>query len=175
MKNGPFPTRSRRGVLAGGLLYRPAGGLRILSTTLFRSLRRGLFIVVAGVAIGACDEKLSDLTGPTPNLQPTLSSIQSEIFSRSCVGCHNGSTRFLPAVLNLTEANAYANLVGVSSIQKSGLQRVAPGDPENSYVIHKLEGRAGITGQRMPLTGTPLTDGQILVIRRWIELGAPNN
>jgi hypothetical protein len=27
----------------------------------------------------------------------------------------------------------------------------------------------------MPLNGTPLTDGQILVIKRWIELGAPNN
>jgi hypothetical protein len=146
-----------------------------LSTTLYRSLRRGLLIVVAGVAMGACDEKLSDLTGPTPNLQPTFSSIQSEIFSQRCVGCHNGSTRFLPAVMNLTQGNAYASLVGVPSIQKPALHRVAPGDPENSYMIHKLEGRAGITGQRMPLAGTALTDGQILVIRRWIELGAPNN
>jgi hypothetical protein len=146
-----------------------------LSTTLFRSLRRGVFIAVAGVAMGACDEKLSDLTGPTPNLQPTLSSIQSEILSQRCAGCHNGTTPFLPAVMNLTEGHAYANLVGVASIEKAGLQRVAPGDPENSYLIHKVEGRSGITGQRMPLAATPLTDGQILVIKRWIELGAPND
>jgi hypothetical protein len=125
--------------------------------------------------MSACDEKLSDLTGPTPNLQPTFSSIQSEILSQRCVGCHNGVGRFLPGVMNLTEGNAYASLAGVASIEQTGLQRVAPGDPENSYLIHKVEGRAGITGQRMPLTGTALTDGQILVIKRWIELGAPND
>lgn len=141
----------------------------------FRSLRRGLLIAVSGVAIGACDEKLSDLTGPTPNLQPTLSSIQSEIFSQKCIGCHTGNGRFLPGIMNLTDGNSYANLVGVTSIEKPALQRVNPGDPENSYIIHKLEGRAGISGVRMPLNGTPLTDGQILVIKRWIELGAPNN
>ncbi len=77
--------------------------------------------------------------------------------------------------MNLTEGNSYASLVGVASIEKPALQRVTPGDPENSYIIHKLEGRAGITGARMPFNGTPLTDGQILVIKRWIELGAPNN
>ena len=141
----------------------------------FQSLRWGLFIAAAGVAMGACDEKLSDLTGPTPNLKPTLSSIQSEVFSQRCVGCHTGNGRFLPGVMNLTEGNAYASLVGVASIQKPALQRVAPGDPENSYLIHKVEGRTGIGGQRMPFNGTPLTDGQILVIKRWIELGAPND
>jgi hypothetical protein len=146
-----------------------------LSTSrLSRSLRRGLGIAVAGIALAACDEKLSDLTGPTPNLQPTLSSIQSEIFSQRCTGCHNGSGRFLPAVMNLTQGNAYASLVGVASIQRSNLQRVAPGDPANSYIVHKLEGTAGI-GAQMPFTGTPLTPGQMLVIRRWIELGAPND
>ncbi len=146
-----------------------------MSTSLFRSLRWGLFIAVAGVAMGACDEKLSDLTGPTPNLKPTLSSIQSEIFSQRCVSCHTGIGRFLPGGMNLTEGNAYASLVGVASIEQPALQRVSPGDPENSYLIHKVENRAGITGQRMPLNGTALTDGQILVIKRWIELGAPNN
>ena len=142
---------------------------------LFRSLGWGLFIAVSALAMGGCDEKLADITGPTPNLKPTLSSIQSEIFTQKCIGCHNGGGRFLPAVMNLTDGNSYASLVGVASIERSALQRVSPGDPENSYIIHKLEGRAGIGGVRMPLTGTPLTDGQILVIKRWIELGAPNN
>ena len=140
-----------------------------------RSLRWGLLVAVSAVASGACDEKLSDLTGPTPNLQPTLSSIQSEIFSQRCIGCHTGATRFLPGVMNLTQGNSYASLVGVASVQKPALMRVAPGDPENSYMVHKLEGRPGIVNARMPLNGTPLTDGQILVIKRWIELGAPND
>jgi hypothetical protein len=162
--------------LAGGLLHRRSGGTRTLSTSrLIRSLRWGLGVAVASAALSACDEKLSDLTGPTPNLQPTLSSIQREIFSEQCIGCHNGSNRFLPAVMNLTQGNAYASLVGVPSVERPALMRVAPGDPENSYIVHKLEGRAGIAGARMPLVGTPLTDGQILVIKRWIELGAPND
>jgi hypothetical protein len=146
-----------------------------LSTSLVRSLRWGLFIAVASVAMGACDEKLSDLTGPTPNLKPTLTSIQSEVLSQKCIGCHTNVGRTPPQGLNLTEGNAYANLVGISSREKAGVMRVAPGDPENSYLIHKLEGRGGISGVRMPFNGTALTDGQILVIKRWIELGAPNN
>src|SRR4030095_9035706 len=43
-----------------------------------------------------CDESLSDLTGPTPNLEPTFSSIQQNIFSSgdsagrpACTNCHN--------------------------------------------------------------------------------------
>jgi hypothetical protein len=150
--------------------------LPLLKTRLLQPLRWGTFVAAAGLGLGACDEKLSDIAGPTPNLQPTLSSIQREIFSQRCIGCHNGATRFLPAVMNLTEGNSYASLVGVPSIERATLLRVAPGDPENSYIVHKLEGRAGIAGVRMPLTGPPyLTDGQILVIRRWIEIGAPNN
>ncbi len=145
------------------------------TSSLFRSLRWGLVVGVASIAMGACDEKLSDLTGPTPNLKPTFASIQSEVLSQRCISCHTAVGRNPAAGLNLTEGNAYANLVGVAARNKPGATRVVPGDPENSYLIHKLEGRAGISGVRMPLNGTPLTDGQILVITRWIELGAPNN
>jgi hypothetical protein len=146
-----------------------------LSTSFLRSLRRGLLVVVAGLAMSACDEKLSDLTGPTPNLQPTFSSIQSEILTQRCAGCHTDIGRPAPMGLVLLEGRAYGNLVGIAARGRAGLTRVVPGDPENSYLIHKIEGRGGISGQRMPFNGTPLTDGQILVIKRWIELGAPNN
>ena len=51
-----------------------------------------------------------------------------------------------------------------------------PGDPDNSYLIRKLEGAANITGARMPRNAGPyLTEGQMLVIRRWIALGAKND
>ncbi len=56
--------------------------------------------------------------------------------------------------MNLGQETAYASLVGVASSGKSGAIRVIPGDPEN---------------------GSFLTQGQMLVIRRWIELGAPND
>jgi hypothetical protein len=128
---------------------------------------------------GACDEKLRDLTGPTPDLSPTFASIRRDIFQTtdlagrtSCVTCHRpqGGTP-----LNLQD-DPYAALVGVGSRQKAGAILVVPGDPDASYLIHKLEGSSNIVQLRMPRNGPPyLTPGQITVIRRWIEIGAPNN
>ena len=150
--------------------------------TIVRSLR--VLLAAAALMAAACDEKLSDVTGPTPNLEPTLSSIAQNVFQAAdssgrvgCTQCHTTSGgRTPPLGLSLDPGAAYANLVGVASRQKPALLRVAPGDPENSYLVHKLEGRADIVGQRMPRTAGPfLTDGQMLVIRRWIALGAPNN
>ena len=37
------------------------------------------------------------------------------------------------------------------------------------------EGLPGIVGVRMPFNGPYLSDGQILIIKRWIETGAPRN
>ncbi|HEX2460360.1 MAG TPA: hypothetical protein VHJ58_09445 [Vicinamibacterales bacterium] len=139
-------------------------------------------LLVLGVASTACDEKLEDLTGPTPNLQPTLSSIQREIFNttdssgrQACANCHTSVGRNPSGLMDLRDGAAYASLVGVTSPAKPGAVRVIPGDPENSYIIHKLEGRAGIVGTPMPRGNTLLTPGQILVIKRWIELGARND
>ena len=141
------------------------------------------YAVLITLALGTvgCDEALSDLTGPTPDLEPTFSSIQQQIFSTgdstgrpACTNCHNAiGSRFNG--LDLTAAVSYNNLVNVPSRFKAGAVRVIPGDPENSYIIHKLEGRSTIAGVRMPLNGPYLQPGQILVIRRWIETGAPNN
>ena len=141
------------------------------------------YAVLLTLALGTvgCDEALSDLTGPTPDLEPTFSSIQQQIFSTgdssgrpACTNCHNTiGSRFNG--LDLSPAVSYNNLVNVASRFKAGATRVIPSDPENSYLIHKLEGRSTIAGVRMPLNGPYLQPGQILVIRRWIEIGAPNN
>ena len=142
----------------------------------------GAALLAVSVGSAACDESLSDVTGPTPNLVPTFSSIQHEIFDNSdssgraaCTQCHNAvGGRFNG--LDLSPAVSYGNLVNVASRGKPGAIRVIPGDPENSYLIHKLEGRPGIVGLRMPFNGPPyLVDGQISVIKRWIELGAHND
>lgn len=135
------------------------------------------------VTLVGCDEQLSDLTGPTPDLKPTFSSIQSQILSnsdssgrRACVLCHTDVGRTPAAGLNLREGQAYAALVGRPSARKPGATFVIPGDPDNSYLVQKLEGHADIVGVRMPIGGPPyLTEGQMLVIRRWIQEGAGNN
>jgi hypothetical protein len=138
-------------------------------------------VVFAGTA--GCDESLSSLTGPTPDLEPTFSSIQTNIFDNTdssgrlaCTNCHNARGRAFTAGLDLTAGVSYGSLVGVASTERPSVLRVAPGDPNNSYMVHKLEGGPNIVGVRMPRgTGPYLTDGQMVVIRRWIETGAPNN
>ena len=145
--------------------------------------------VVLAVCVGllafasGCDEKLSDIAGPSPGLQPTYSSIAENIFASSdasgrtaCTQCHTNQGRTPAAGLNLLPEFGYAQLVGVASVQKPGAVRVIPGDADNSYLVQKLEGTPGIVGQRMPRNAGPfLTEGQMLIIRRWINQGAQNN
>lgn len=146
--------------------------------------RAGLACVTltALVATAGCDEKLRDLTGPSPNLNPSFSSIRTEILETtdlagrsSCVTCHTDQGRTPAGQLNL-RADPYAAMVNVGSRQKAGAILVVPGNPDASYLVHKLEGRSDIVQLRMPRNGPPyLTMGQMLVIRRWIEIGAPND
>jgi len=108
----------------------------------------------------------------------TLSQIQSQVFTPKCAGCHDGSNASggaLPGSMNLTAGNSFANLVNVASHEQPGLMRVKPGDPANSYVIHKLEGAASISGSRMPLGGPFLDQATLDSIKSWIASGAPNN
>jgi hypothetical protein len=150
------------------------------------SMRRTVFVLVmVGVSAiaAACDEKLSSVTGPTPNLSPTFTSIQRDIFNardlagrQACVECHSDQGRTPSGGMVLLEGRAYNSLVGTASSGKTGAVRVIPGDPANSYLVKKLDGASDIVGGRMPRGNGPfLTEGQMMVIRRWIELGAPNN
>jgi len=135
------------------------------------------------MAAAGCDEALSTLAGPTPNLEPTFSSIQTNIFSNgdssgrvACTTCHTNQGRTPAGGLNLLPEFSYTGLVNATSRQKAGSVLVIPSNPVDSYFIHKIEGASGIVGGRMPRNGPPfLTDGQVTIIRRWIELGAKND
>ena len=73
-------------------------------------------------------------------LAPNFDSIQANIFEPLCEHCHSGANA--PVGLRLDAANSYALLVGVASVERPNMLRVAPGDPNNSYLIQKLEGTA---------------------------------
>lgn len=139
-------------------------------------------VIAAALSVASCDERLSEFTGPTPDLRPTFSSIQRDIFNAAdssgrpaCTRCHTDAGRNPSGGMLLRGDAAYGNLVNAPSRGKPGAMRVVPGNPEASYVIHKIEGRTDIVGARMPNGGPYLSDGQILVIKRWIELGAKND
>jgi len=106
-------------------------------------------------------------------IQPTLQSIQDNVFTPICSVCHTGGGAMLPGSMDLTSlAASFTDLVGVASEQQPALQRVEAGDADNSYLIQKLEGAPGITGAQMPFGGQPLDQATIDAIRQWITDGA---
>lgn len=139
--------------------------------------------ITAAVAAGACGGSSSSPTSPTPTPTPgggggspevTFSTVQSQILSQRCAGCHGGGSP--SAGMNLESGNAYESLVNKPSSEKSGAVRVVPGNAEASYLVQKLRGDAGIVGLRMPRNGPPyLTDDQINLVIQWINAGAKNN
>jgi mono/diheme cytochrome c family protein len=105
----------------------------------------------------------------------TFAQIQAQIFTPVCAkaGCHAAGSS--PSGLVLAAGQSYGNLVGRPANENTSLDRVAPGNPDASYIILKLRGDPSITGERMPLGGPYLSADQIAGIAAWIRAGAPNN
>lgn len=130
-------------------------------------------LVLASLLVPGCAEdgsRLPDLTAD--ELQPTLASLQANVFGLICAECHNPNGKG-PMPLD-TEQRTYDNLVNVQSFELPALLRVNPGDAENSYVIWKIEDRDTIVGDPMPPPPrSRLTQEQIDAIATWIANGAP--
>lgn len=108
-------------------------------------------------------------------IAPTLTQLQTSMFTPICSTCHTGIGTVPPGALNMNAGHTYAALVGVASAEQPTVQFIAPGDPTHSYVIQKLEGVATITGARMPAGGPYLSQATINQLAAWISAGAPNN
>ena len=122
-------------------------------------------------ACGTQDQKTSTAD---IKLEPTYASIQSNLFDKICINCHNESRQ---GDLDLREGQAYANLVSVppnnAAAAADGLLRVKPGDAEKSLLYLKLVGPDASYGRRMPVRGGYLSSANLEAIRSWIEAGAP--
>ena len=135
-----------------------------------------LAAALAGASIAGCagngeglDQNGRPISGEPPPLVPEFQSIQDNVFTPICTACHAGAAA--PLGLRLDEGASYAMLVNAPSAEAPDLNRVTPGDPDASYLIQKLEGRAAV-GDRMPLGGPALPAETIDVIRQWIADGA---
>ena len=129
-------------------------------------------ITVIGICLWACERA----DAPNPNaLQPTLSSIQQNIFNLDCAlsGCHAGTTP--QQGQNLSEGQSFNNIVNVPSMEVPSLFRVNPGNPNESYLFLKITGAPLIVGSQMPLGRPTLSAEKIEIIRQWIENGALDN
>ena len=139
-------------------------------------------------AVAADKGKLIDCTG-TWSLGLLAAATAGDAF---CIGARNSGTGTITIDANLSETingattlalltpqqkhrkhgdeprAAGGDTIGVPSTEVPALMRVAPGDPEGSYLLKKVEGSAGIVGNRMG-TGDP-AEGAL--VRRWIASGA---
>ena len=135
------------------------------------------FILIVFMFASSCEhqELMDSGIGPVqPGSVDSLAKfswIQANIFDQKCAvpGCHvQGSAAF---GLVLSEGQAYGNLVDVPAQgpQSLMIMRIKPGLPDSSYLVWKIEGRQGITGQRMPRGAPPLSQGEIDAVIRWIQ------
>lgn len=105
---------------------------------------------------------------------PSFSADIQPIFTNNCAlsGCHAP-----PAPqrgLDLSAGSAYTAIVDVDA-EEVMLKRIAPGNPDDSYLIRKLEGGPDIVGAQMPFGAPPLAAGLIQQIRDWTAAGAIDN
>jgi hypothetical protein len=112
-----------------------------------------------------------------PHSTTTFETLQRKIFTPSCAlpSCHGAAGA---GGLMLGAGIAYGNLIGVPATNMAahaaGLLRVAPGDPDGSFLIRKLEGAlTADEGTPMPQAGSRLPQDRIDLLRRWISAGAP--
>jgi hypothetical protein len=128
--------------------------------------------IVAGCSAGSgegLDENGQPIT-IAPPVDSDFQEIQDTVFTPICTQCHTGASA--PQGLRLDAANSYAMLVNVASSEVSNLLRVNPGNPDQSYLVQKVQGNAAVGG-RMPLGQAALPQDRIDLIRQWITAGAP--
>ena len=128
-------------------------------------------LAAALLTLAACGGGSGD-NAPPAGLQPTLASIQDNVFTVTCAvsNCHGGAGAQYG--LRLDPGFSAGNLINVPSPRDPNLIRVVPGDPDASFLIQKLQGTQTL-GNRMPDGGPYLTTATVNVIRQWIQDGAP--
>ena len=136
-----------------------------------------IVIASAALAFALADDAVAPVDcseGAAP--EPTVSFFDDvqTVFDFNCVFCHQAGAE--NARLNLEYGIAYERLVNVPS-SESELPRIVPGDPERSYLLHKVRGThrsVGGTGTLMP-PGGPLPDRDLAILVAWVLECAPEN
>lgn len=116
------------------------------------------------LVVGCADKDTDDSAAAVP-----FSQVDAELLVPSCgfSGCHGSGT----GGLELDGEGDHAALVNVPSVGAPEQVLVVPGDADASYLVLKLEGRAGIVGEVMPPSGS-LDAERIGQVRAWIDGGA---
>lgn len=128
-----------------------------------------------------------DLAQPSVSFQKDVVPIlQQNCALSACHGSNVGKNNgvYLGAPQGSVDAaRVYGAIVGVSSPTAPSLSFVAAGDPQKSFIMHKMDGDlctltaqcTGSCGITMPKDAAQLGVAPRDVVRRWIAQGAVNN
>lgn len=115
-------------------------------------------IVVAWLSLTSCHPEVA--------IEPTLVSIQQQVFNQHCLSCHSAQQQNYH--LDLSAGKAIGNLLYVTSFMEPPLNLIEAGDPANSLLVRKLEGTA--LTNRMPLAPLPqVPQSKRDAVRTWIQ------
>jgi hypothetical protein len=92
-----------------------------------------------------------------------------------CITCHYEGS---PTPPDLTHPfDPIAGVVNVKAVFRADLDLVEPGDPDQSFLMRKLDAVSPSSelGAPMPYGYRPLADHEVEVLREWIAKGAPND
>ncbi len=158
--------------------------LRPTSSAKMRKSKKRIRLAAEGVAGGKsrrdrdrlkviCRPEGDGIYLPTDLYEGTFDRIRNQIFSTSCAlsACHDSETA--AGGLILLPNVAYSQLVGVTPTNglaaADGLERIAPGDPERSFLYRKItHDLLSGYGEGMPLGEPMLPEDWIELIRLWI-------
>lgn len=137
-------------------------------------MKRGLCFLALALWAGGCGKGEGEKAAGAPAAADTgvLAALQTEVFTPRCAaleGCHAGSS---PAGgLDLSAGRSHANLLGIKSSRRPDRVRVAPGDPDASYLVQRVS--AGGDTPQMPVGAGPLSGADVERLRGWVKEGAP--
>jgi hypothetical protein len=143
------------------------------------TLRSSIGAVASVWILGtACAGDGTGVDGGNGTAAVTLSADVQPILTTSCAlsGCHAGANP--QEGQNLSDGQTFSNVVNVASNELPTMDRVQPGQPDSSYLVHKIQGthlQIGGSGERMPLGRSALSASEIALIRAWIQEGAKSN
>ncbi len=144
--------------------------------TIFR--KRAAAVLLGAAAIGPAVTSPAARAACNPDQARSSISYAKTVeplLQKYCTPCH--LTPEAPEALMFESGVSYFYMVGIPS-KESDLLRVAPGEPDRSYLIHKIRGthlEVGGLGERMPFGAPPVTDDEVGLIAAWIKDCSPNN
>jgi hypothetical protein len=137
-----------------------------------------LFGVFLGIAFFVACKK--DDTTPQPSVETSsFDLIQSKILTPSCAtpGCHATELDGLVLTKELSYERMFEVTPTNATAKSDGLKIIQAFNAEKSLLFHKVhvdpDHHTGDYGEIMPIGGSPLKDGQVEFIKRWINAGAP--